>query len=63
MTVITKLKCDQCNCRVNWNVIIPVSSNEVKVECPYCKNKIVVTKKDVNPLFHNVLFGGQDDFN
>lgn len=59
MQVTTKLKCECCNRRVNWNIIIPINDKEVKVRCPYCNNEMIITKDDINPLFWGIIFGGQ----
>lgn len=63
MEVVTKLKCENCNRRVNWNIIEPISANKVKVRCPYCNHEMIVEKKDINSMYWGIIFGGQDDFN
>lgn len=61
MEVVTKLKCEQCNRRVSWNVINPINSTEVKVRCPYCNNEMIVTKDNIAPMFRGIIFGGIDN--
>lgn len=63
MEVVTKLKCEHCNRRVNWNVLIPVNSHQIKVRCPYCDNEMIIDKQDINQQYHEIIFGGQNDYN
>lgn len=63
MNVVAKLKCEQCNRRVNWNILCPVGSNQVKVQCPYCGNIMYINKCEIHPNFVSIIFGGQNDDN
>lgn len=60
MQITTKLKCEHCNRRVNWNILVPVNGKEVRVRCPYCLHEVVITKDDINPAYHNIIFGEQE---